>query len=214
MHKITLLCSAHTENGLCNACELLKILRDIEPDVIFVEMRPGEFDSHLKQGNVEATAIAKYCEFRAFQTVPVDRYEMRQQFLVEMKNFEAWMMLTSQEYQELMERQGNSVEQKGFRYLNSAEFATESARMSEIEDEAVTRTGDEYLVNWLARLRHLMLGREAEMVRGIYGYCRDNVFDVGVFLLGAAHKTAIIKKMESYATAKVDLISWNPNCEV
>jgi len=34
MHKITLVASAHRESGLCNAEELLKILRAIEPDVI------------------------------------------------------------------------------------------------------------------------------------------------------------------------------------
>ena len=34
MRKITLVCSSHREKGLCNAQELLRILRAIDPEVI------------------------------------------------------------------------------------------------------------------------------------------------------------------------------------
>lgn len=209
MRKITLVCSSHRDTGLCNAKEMLKILLALEPEVIFVEWRPLEADRYYQLGNVDAHAIAKYREHKLFQSVPVDRYEMQQNLLVEMRDFEGWMTRTSQEYLELMERESDCVRQQGFRYLNSAAFAKMSARMMELEEETVNLTGDEHLINWLGRLRQLMQGREAEMVRRIYGYCAENVFDAGVFLVGAAHKTAIIKEIEKRASTEADLISWS-----
>src|SRR5882672_1331315 len=128
MHKITLVCSVHREKGLCNAEELLKILRAIEPEAIFVEWRPSEWDFYYKLGNVDAHAIARYREYKLFQTVPVDRYDMPQNLLAEMRDFEAWMIQTSQEFQELMERENDSVQQEGFKHLSSAAFARISAR--------------------------------------------------------------------------------------
>jgi hypothetical protein len=57
MHKITLVCSAHRQNALCNAEELLRILRAIEPETIFEELRPSEFDLYYKHGGVEAALL-------------------------------------------------------------------------------------------------------------------------------------------------------------
>jgi len=93
--------------------------------------------------------------------------------------------------------------------LNSPMCATMNARMSEIEDETVNRTRDQRLVRALKKWRHLTQGRERDMVGNIYEYCRENVFDNGVFLVGAAHRTGIVKEIEKYAGAAADLINWN-----
>jgi hypothetical protein len=45
------------------------------------------------------------------------------------------------------------------------------------------------------------------MIGNIYEYCRENVFDTGVFLIGAAHKTGI--EIERCARSDADLIRWN-----
>jgi hypothetical protein len=209
MHKITLVCSVHRERGLCNSENLLKILRTIEPDAIFVEWRPSEEEFYYNVGNVEARAIARYREYKSFQSVPVDRYDIPQNLLAEMRDFEAWVIQKSPEYQVLMDRENDSVHLEGFKYLNSAAFARMSARMSEIEEETVNRTADQHLIHWLGRLRHLMQGRESEMVGKIYEYCSENVFDIGVFLIGASHKTAIVKETERFAGTKAVQIAWN-----
>jgi len=52
------------------------------------------------------------------------------------------------------------------------------------------------------------------MVGKVYEYCRENVFDIGVFLVGAAHKTAIVKEIERYAGAEADLIAWKLDYDV
>src|SRR5258708_23301673 len=88
MHQITLVCSVHRESELCNAAELLEILRAIEPGVVFEEMLPSDFDSYYKHGtksSLESRAINRYREFKSFQQVPVDRYDMPESLLAEIK---------------------------------------------------------------------------------------------------------------------------------
>jgi hypothetical protein len=212
MHKVTLVCSAHQECGRCNAEELLKILRAIEPETIFEELRPGELPLYYKQGFVEARAVTDYRDYKSFQHVPVDQYDMPKDLLGEKRELDQvflWVKQTSQEYRELMERESDSLYEYGFKYLNSPMCATMNARMAEIEDETVNRTGDQRLIRALKKWRHLTQGRERDMVGNIYEYCRENVFDNGVFLVGAAHRTGIVKEIEKYAGAAADLINWN-----
>ena len=79
MHKVTVVCSVHWENGLCNADELLRILRAIGPAVVFQEIRPSDHRS------LEAQAMARYRQFKSSHQVHVDQYEMPVN-LAEMKN--------------------------------------------------------------------------------------------------------------------------------
>jgi hypothetical protein len=209
MHNITLVFSAHVENGRCNAAELLKILRAIEPEVVFEEIRPSEFHFYYEHGHVEAHAIAKYREFKSFQEIPVDRYDMPDNFFTETQRVFDCVEQASQEYLELDEEKNNRAHQYGFQYLNSVAFTTIMARIHEIEEQTIIGTRDQDLICGLERWRHVMQKREAEMIGSIYEYCRENVFDTGVFLVGAAHKLGIVKEIEKYASTEADLINWN-----
>jgi hypothetical protein len=215
MHKITLVGSAHRENGLCNAGELLKIFRAIEPEAVFEERRPADFDSYCKQGiglSLEAQAITSYIEFKPLRRVPVDRYDIPENLLADIKReFDSvfdYVEQTSREYQVLNEESDKSVCQYGFRYLNSVAFATVMTRIAEIEEETINETGNQGLIRALEKWRHLIQRRETEMISVIYEYCRENAFNTGVFLVGAAHKMGIAKVIEHYASAEADLIEW------
>lgn len=212
MHKITLVCSAHRENGHCNAEELLKILRAIEPETVFEEMLPSQFDLYYAHGSVEAHAIARYRAFKKFESVPVDRYDIAENLLAAIKRdfdrvFDC-VARASQEYRLLEEESDERVQENGFRYLNSAAFAQKSERMCEIEDTIVAESGDPDLIRGLEKWRNLIQRREAAMVSNIYDYCRRNVFETGVFLVGAAHKTDIVKKIQECASMEAGLIEW------
>jgi len=215
MHKITLVCSLHRESGLCNPAELLEILRAIEPDVVFEEMLPSDYDSYYKHGtklNLESQAITRYREFKSFQQVPVDRYDMPRSLLVEIKrDFDsvvARVAQRSQEYQELSEAI-YSAPQLGFRHLNSAAFAAMMARSFEIEEKTIAETGDQGLIRGLETWRRANQRRELAMIGNIYQYCRENVFDTGVFLVGAAHKKGMVKAIEERASTDPELIDWH-----
>ena len=216
MHQITLVCSVHRERGLCNAAELLEILRAIGPDVVFEEILPSDFDSFYKHGtksNLESQAITKYREFKSFQQIPVDRYDMPESLLAEIKrDFDCVVdrvEQTSQEYRELNDAINHSAHQLGFKHLNSVACATMMARTFEIEEKTIIETGDRDLIRGLERWRHANQKRELVMIGNIYQYCRENVFDTGVFLVGAAHKTGIVKEIGKHASAEPDLINWN-----
>ena len=82
-------------------------------------------------------------------------------------------------------------------------------RISDIEEETIIGTGHQGLIRGLERWRHAIQKRELEMIHNIYQYCKKNVFDIGVFLVGAAHKTGIVKEIEKHAGTEADLINWN-----
>jgi hypothetical protein len=213
MRKITLICSAHRQNGLCNSEELLKILRELEPEVAFGEWRPSEFDVYYQRGTLEAHAITKYREFKPFQAVPVDRFDMSDRQLAKFKRELDFVLdyvaHASQEYQILEEENDHNVRQHGFRYLNSADFARRRARMSEIESGVIGGANNQELLGVLATWRDFTDRREVGMVNNIYEYCRQNSFVTGVFLLGAAHKTDIVKKIGRHNGKEPDLIEWS-----
>ena len=103
----------------------------------------------------------------------------------------------------------NSAHQYGFKYLNSVACATIMERISDIEEETIIGTGHQGLIRGLERWRHFIQRRDFEMIDNIYEYSRENVFDTGVFLVGAAHKTGIVKEIEKYAGTEADQINWN-----
>src|SRR4051812_21403329 len=107
MYKITIICSGHRENGLCNADQLLEIFRAIEPEVVFEEIRPSELDSY---GTLETRAIQKYRECKFFQRVPVDRYDIPSNlFVAETDRVFDCVKQSSQEYLILNEAHDYSV---------------------------------------------------------------------------------------------------------
>jgi len=82
------------------------------------------------------------------------------------------------------------------------------ARMAEIEDETINREGNPELVRALATWRQVIQGREKAMVENIYRYCRENIFETGVFLVGAAHRSGIVKAIEEAPHPEADLLEW------
>ena len=215
MHRITLVCSVHRENGLCNAGELLKILLAIAPEVIFEEIRPSDFDFYCKdaaRSMLEARAIEMYSEFNSFRRVPVDRFDLPRNLVAEFRrNIDLvfdHVERSSREYQQLTDENDESVHQRGFGYLNGDDFVRVRTRLSEIEDKEIHETGDERLIHWMHRWRRFTQSREHEMVRGIYEFCRTSSFDSGVFLVGAAHKVGIHREIERCSGEEAVQIDW------
>jgi len=207
MHKITLVCSSHRENGFCNAGELLKILRAIEPETIFEEVSPSDFDSYNKS-SLEGRTVTKYGEFKSFQRVPVDRYDMPQDLFAETQRVLDRVEQTNHEYLVLQQESANATHLYGFTYLNSLAFAKVRTRMSEIEEQTINETCDQGLIRGLEMWRQFTQRRETAMVGNIYEYCRENVLGTGIFLVGAAHKSGIVKAIEKCAGTEADLVEW------
>jgi hypothetical protein len=213
MHKITLVCSVHHENGRCTAEELQKILRAIGPEVVFEEVRPADFDGHQQSKlTLEAQAISRYCESRTIRRVPVDQYndnEATAELRALMDRvFDFVEERSSETYQDLWDEREALTHQQGFQYLNSVAFEKTTEEIEAIEDLTIRGTGDPDLIRGLDWWREVHKRREAEMIHAIFGYCRDHAFDTGVFLVGAAHKASIVKAIRARESAEAGLIDW------
>lgn len=215
MRDITLVCSVHRENGLCSVGELLRLLLATGPEIVFEEIRPSDVSSRRLRGinsSLEAQALARYHEFKTFQRVAVDRYDMPVALVPEFKReldsvFE-YIERTSLEFRRLSKENDKNTSQHGFNYLSSLAFVSLNTRLSEIELDTIRATGDRTLNRVLDRWRAINLAREREMVRVIYEYCRQHVFDTGVFIVGAAHQIGIVEEIKRYAEREPDLIHW------
>jgi hypothetical protein len=207
MRKITIVCSAHRESGVCNSEELLRILRAIEPEIVFEEVRPADYDFYNTR-TLEGRAITRYRDFKAFQRVPVDRYDLPHDLRAAIDSVLDHVEATSPEYCLLKEQSDIAVQLHGLHYLNGFAFESAIRRLSEIEDKAIREAGDQNLTRGLEMWRDIIQERETEMIGNIYEYCRENVFRTGVFLVGAAHKSGIVKAIEKHTGAEADLIDW------
>jgi hypothetical protein len=212
MPTITLICTVHRHTGSCNAAELLKILRSIQPAVVFEEVTPSDFDSYYKyktMHKLESQAIAAYSQFAAFSQIPVDRYEMPINFFHQTQRVFDFVAEASEDYQILNEENGRLAYEHGFSYLNSVACETLFAKISEIEERVIVTSGNHALVRDFERWRNVNECRDREMIHHIYDYSRKNVFGVGVFLVGAAHKIGIVKEIRSHNRKEAGLIEWD-----
>lgn len=206
----------HRENGRCNARELTEILRRIEPDVVFEEIRPSDFESFLAQGiawSLEAHAIATYGDMVEIRRVPVDRYEVTEDALFALKTkidaVFSYVDGTSPEYRSLSETNREGAILYGFSYLNSSHFDTVSKRLAEIEDSAICATNNQEMILGLAWWREINQQREREMVRAIYDFCHKESFNEAVFIVGAAHKVGIVREIKRHAERETTPIEWS-----
>lgn len=212
MHKITLVCSVHGENGLCNIGELLKILDALDPNVIFEEIRPQDFDSYYKHGTrwiLETRAVAQYIKNKPVKQIPVDNYTLPENLFEIVQKIGAIVEQGNIEYQSLQGERDRNVSQYGFCYLNSIACEETNAKIIKIEEETIVATGDQVLISGLEMWAEFMLRRECQMINNIYDYCRDNTFNKGIFLVGAGHRASIRKEIERRIKEEEELIEWN-----
>lgn len=215
MQRITLVCSTHRENGLCSSSELLRILRHIEPEIVFEEIRPDHFATFSSQGidwSLEARAVSMYSEHRTIRRVPVDRYvmpgDLARVFKRALDKIFGITVQASIEYRLLDAECNKLTHENGFSYLNDRACELAMTRMAELEDEVINATGDRSLISWLQKWRELNLAREREMVRTIYEFCGGNAFEAAVFLVGAAHRTSIVEAVEELSRVETTPIEW------
>jgi len=80
MHNITFISTIHKEIGKCNAEELYKIIKKLNPEVIFLEAVDGTYSDYenynfltygVNHNKLEIAAIQKYNCDTTFQYVPV-----------------------------------------------------------------------------------------------------------------------------------------------
>ena len=200
MSVVILVCTQHAENGRCTSQELCEILERIKPEIIFEEMPPSFHDEYYKErsrSNLETNAIRIYSESHDVKHVPVDHYDVPSGFFEENERMHKRVEAISSDYRRLIDTHAMYVGMYGFRYLNS-EYCSNlfddldssiRAALQRLDDKSLTQIH----ISWTA----IMERREYEMMKNIRIYSIEQKYDTGVFLIGAAHRKAIIQRIQN-----------------
>ena len=204
MHNIRLVCTFHSESGKCNADELYKIIEHINPDVVFEELTPYLYDIIYNKNILDESAppevkcIRKYKQQHNIKNIPVDN-EVDSNFTNEIdflfSSFKKYNI-----YNEIEIEQIKLVAQEGFAYLNSENCSKlfEKQRITEKQLLAFEGINKFKLNNIYKTFYEEQDNRENEMLRNIYTYSKENNYNQAVFLIGAAHRSSIIRKIAEY----------------
>jgi hypothetical protein len=121
MKRVTVVGTVHEEKGRANISGLLAILGRIRPEVIFLEIPAAAFDDHFNGngGNLESTAVARYCENHRVDLIPVDPPTPDADFFAKHQHLHKRMGRTSPDYRRLVDWHSENVSARGFAYLNS-----------------------------------------------------------------------------------------------
>jgi hypothetical protein len=97
----------------------------------------------------------------------------------------------------------------GFRYLNSDYCSDLFDDLDRFIRVAVQQTGDKSLTEVHDSWNAVKKRRELEMIKNIRTYSREHEYHLGVFLIGAAHRRAIIQILQN--KNEPEEICWNYN---
>ena len=211
---ITLIATAHKENGLCKPIELYNIIEQIKPDVIFEELSPNGFDSIYKgllPDSLESKTIKLYLKKYPIAHFPVDidgnmliNKQLKNEIIEMFKRFEH-----SPRHQELSNHLDDLSYKYGFPFLNNNQ-CTELLRDKYLLEETLIRN-DEKLTQTFSRWMNITEHRENEMLKNIYSYCNQKKYENALFLVGAEHRWPLIEKISKLEKENELKLNWNFN---
>ncbi|WP_233884854.1 hypothetical protein [Paraburkholderia flagellata] len=208
--RISLIGTVHAESGCANVAELRTILERLQPDVIFAEIPTANLADYRdgSHGNLESAAVALYRERRPVNVVPVDLNKPSDEFFSKSEEMFKKVERTSPEYRHLMDQNSLDTRDHGFPYLNSARCAQAWAAIYDEVRETVEWIGDDELRQIYALWSVTNDRRETAMLENINGYCIRGALSHGVLLLGAAHRKAMVEKVQEQRGVGASGVTW------
>jgi len=212
MHNITLVCTSHSERGKCNADELFKIIEQISPDMVFEELTPYLYDILYNKGifdesaPIEFKCIRRYKQQHNIKNIPVDIEVVStlsnnvNQMLALFEKYDIYKVLEIE--------QKKKIELEGFDFLNSDEFSDLVEKQRTIERKIVEEINNSQLNRIYKSFNTDLDFRENFMLNTIYAYSKENNYDQAVFLIGAGHRSSIIRKVAEYQLKKKLKLNW------
>jgi len=174
MHNIYFLSSVHAEIGNCNSIELLKIIKAINPDVIFEELDIESFEDHYGvEGpySTETKAIYEYLKHKNVKHIPVDTYDMNDFTKNDKKYLDDTVYNTNEEYKNILKTQLEMLKLYGFEFLNSDESSNIIMKLQYIENNVQIQNNDPKLTKIYKRWIEININRENEFINNVYMYC-------------------------------------------
>lgn len=206
MFKITLISTVHKEYGNANSNELLKIIKNICPDVIFLE---GFKDNYSKfdqlifsqfgvyKDRLEMKAIQAYSLNYTFEYVPVLDIELSEEFRTK-----SMIVSENKEFRELLDKYHLLELEGGFQFLNSEQSIVLQEEMRRMENQIINDEIMQQKVN--ANIDEY----ENSMIRNIYSFSKEKSFNTAIFMCGSAHRKSIIEKIVEYEKTSEIKLNW------
>jgi len=197
MSNITLISTFHSELGKCNANELYKILKTINPDVIFEELPQKLFktlyDNPFTELPVdvplELKCVKNYLKNHTVKHFPVD-IESKQ--ILTLENF----FRKHPQYNKLLNDCKKVIFKEGFPYLNSDSYIEYHEKKTILENQILKFSKqNELLIAHYNQLNFENEKRENAMLKNIHTVYKEYKFENAVFLLGVGHRKSMIQKV-------------------
>lgn len=211
MPKIVLLGTTHRESGSCNERELARILETLEPEVVFEEIRPSDFDLIYNRNPppwLEPRTLKNYATSKPLKQIPVDSYIIEPDFRKRVDQLFDYVDSRCNEYFAAKAKMDEMSWKYGFDFLNSQECLDLVKYQRSVFDQAVNASGDKQLIDLLSEWNQSLRNRENAMVDGIYDFCRNNLFENGLFMIGANHLPFIGGLIANQMKIEPNLIEW------
>lgn len=212
MNCVSLVCTVHDEMGLANVSELLALLERIQPEVIFLEVPSSAFEDYYEKcirQNLESKVVSQYRKSHQVELVPVDLPTPAEDFFSNVEYLHRRIKEESPEYRRLMKWDTDNVSTYGFAYLNSEHCSELWSGAYKEMVSTIKSLDDPRLVEVYDEWHKTNEFRETEMMKTIQEYCRENTWNKGVFLVGAAHRQAVIDISKEQSAVDSAKIQWD-----
>jgi hypothetical protein len=212
MHNVIVLGTFHTEVEACTSQELLRIVKQISPEVVFceapAEIFPDMIAAEKNFNTPEIKVIRELLKESKIKIIPVDIYgiavddnridEMFDLFGRKMENYKNAVLIQIDETYE-----------KGYCFLNSKENDKINFDKVLMEREIVTRENNRELsldyVNWVKWNNY----RENHWIKLIQEYIDENKFNSAVLMVGSAHRVGLLHKTTELEFNGKSHLTWN-----
>lgn len=214
MHKITLVCTHHSEFGKCNSDELFKIIESIKPEVIFEELTQDLFDRFYTENSIpneppEIKSVKRYIKDLTIRHIPVD-INVSDTLSIKEINYMFNTLGKYNIYSELEEDQKKSAFQDGYCFLNSKKNEELIEKKKSLEKSLIELQINR---NQLSRILELFYEeqhhRENEIIKNIYNFSEKNEYKQGLLLLGSGHRKTIFEKIKRYESENHLKLNWD-----
>ena len=213
MYNITFFSTRHGDAGRCNYLELYNIIMQLKPEVIFDEIPPSLFNeqyTNMRNDKLETNAIKLYLLEYNIKHIPVDLdIIMPQSFWDKNKYLFEQIEKNNSEFCRLCDCDSQYARQYGFNYLNSKyNININKDKYNEMEKTLKIIDKKELFETYESWIE-INEKRENEWILNIYKYCKENIFEKGMFFAGGAHRESIINKIKKYNETEDLNIKWN-----
>lgn len=205
-HSITLVSTVHKEIGQCNSNELYKIIKSLNPDVIFLEAFENTYTKYhqilfsqfgIYQERLEIKAIQAYSQNHNFEYMPVLDIELSNEF-------EKKLTIVSEniDYHKILDNYISLETVYGFQFLNSEQQIALQEEMRKLENYIIDNK------TILQKTKESIDAYEHSMLRNIYSFCTQKSFNKAIFMCGAGHRKTIRQKIAEYETKETFKLNW------